>query len=68
MNASNAPHERRTVRDNQPTPGDVDVPTDAEDILAQLAALESAPLAERVSILGDVHEQLTQALSELDHL
>jgi hypothetical protein len=41
---------------------------DVEGLVARLATLESEPLAERVRVLSAVQEQLTQALTELDHL
>ena len=41
---------------------------DGDDVVKRLATLESEPLADRVRMLSDVHEQLSNALSELDHL
>lgn len=41
---------------------------DEEQAVKVLSTLETQPLAERVDTLKSVHERLTQALSELDHL
>ncbi|MEX2532395.1 MAG: hypothetical protein WD360_00350 [Nitriliruptoraceae bacterium] len=41
---------------------------DEEQAVRLLATLETQPLTQRVDTLNSVHERLTQALSELDHL
>lgn len=41
---------------------------DEEQLVQQLASLESHPLSERVRVLHAVHAQLTQTLSALDHV
>lgn len=41
---------------------------DEEQLVQQMSTLGTLPLGDRVRTLSAVHEQLTQALTELDHL
>jgi len=41
---------------------------DEEQAVKLLSTLEAHPLMDRVRTLNSVHQRLTQALSELDHL
>lgn len=57
---------------SETAPDERDVATfrigDEQEAVKLLSTLETQPLNERVRTLCAVHERLTQALSELDHL